>query len=170
MKTELDTLDTLEDIQNPLDNVEEILSAHNWVFNRMTNDELMVQVAGKSCSYRLFFIWQEDMNAMQFCCQYDMNIPSKRYEIAGTALMALNENLWMGHFDLPKDSGVPSFRHTCLFRGMNNTAGSEHIEDMMDISLAQCERYYPVFYLLSAANDTNDESLSLALMETAGES
>ncbi len=165
-----DRASTLDEVQNPLDHVEEVMTAHNWVFNRMTNDELMVQVAGKSCNYRLFFIWQEDMNAMQFCCQYDMSITAKRYETAGSALMAINENLWMGHFDLPKDSGVPSFRHTCLFRGLSGTSGAEHIEDMMDISLAQCERYYSVFHLLSAANDTDDQSLSLALMETAGES
>jgi len=162
--------DTIQNIQNPLDNVEEVLQTHDWVFNRMNDDELMVQVAGKSCNYRLFFIWQEDMNAMQFCCQYDLVVNARNHQTAAVALMSMNENLWMGHFDLPKDTGIPSYRHTCLFRGMGETSGPEHIEDMMDISLAQCERYYPVFYLLSAANDTNDQSLALALMDTAGES
>jgi len=165
-----DRMSTLEQAGNPLDHVEEILQAHDWVFNRMNDDELMVQVAGKSCNYRLFFIWQEEMNAMQFCCQYDLLINDRNYQTAATALMTMNENLWMGHFDLPKDTGVPSYRHTCLLRGIIDTSGSEHIEDMMDISMAQCERYYPVFYLLSAANDTNDQSLALALMDTAGES
>ncbi len=162
--------ETLDEVLNPLDQVEEVLAAHDWVFDRMTNDELMVEVAGKSGSYRLFFIWQEDMSAMQFCCQYELYIPKDKHQTAGLALMTINENLWMGHFDLPLDTCVPSFRHTCLFRGFGNVSFAEHIEDMMDISLAQCERYYPVFHLLSAANSTDDQSLSLALMETAGES
>ncbi len=167
MRTQSESLDT---VLNPLDHVEEVLAAHDWIFDRMTNDELMVEVAGKSGSYRLFFIWQAEMNAMQFCCQYELYIPKDKHQSAGIALMTINENLWMGHFDLPRDSGVPSFRHTCLFRGLEGVSFAEHIEDMMDISLAQCERYYPVFHLLAAANDANDASLSLALMETAGES
>ena len=163
-------LDTVEDGLNPLDRVEEILVNHNWVFNRMNEDELVVQVSGKNCEYRLFFIWQEEMNAMQFCCQYDLFIDNQSYEAAARALMSINENLWMGHFDIPKDTGVPSFRHACLFRGVTKSAGSEHIEDLVDVSMAQCERYYPVFYLLSGNTNPEEASLNLALMETRGES
>ncbi len=166
-----DQLDRLEnDLPNPLDNVEEVLTAHNWVFNRMNNDELIVQVQGKSCNYRLFFIWQEDMNAVQFCAQYDIVVPANQYQKAASAMLDVNENLWLGHFDLPKDSGAPTFRQTCLFRGIDAASSMEHIEDMVDVALAQCERYYPVFYLLSNDNEVNDQNLSLALMETVGES
>jgi hypothetical protein len=160
----------LQEIANPLDSVEEVLASHNWTFSRMTDDELMVQVAGKHCEYRLFFIWQEDMNAVQFCCQYSMNVARRHHDTAAIALMAINENLWMGHFDLPKDSGVPSFRQTCLLRGMDMDAGADQIEDMVDIALMQCERYYPVFQMLAKTGLQDDASLSLALMETAGES
>lgn len=165
-----DHFNTSEDVGNPLDSVEEILADHNWVFSRMNDEELIVQVAGKNCDYRLFFIWQQDMNAMQFCCQYDMAIPRRHHDTAAVALMALNENLWMGHFDLPRDSGVPSFRQTCLFRSPDRDANADHIEDMVDIALAQCERYYSVFHMLSRSGITDDAQLSLALMETAGES
>lgn len=163
-------LDTFETKANPLDHVEDILSDHNWVFNRVNESELMVQVSGKNCDYRLFFIWQEDMSALQFCCQYDMEIPAENSESAAQALMGINENLWMGHFDIPKDTMVPSFRHTCLLRGLNEgTMGSEHIEDLVDISMVQCERFYSVFHFLSSTNVANDQNLSLALMDTSGE-
>lgn len=164
-------LNVSDDIQNPLDSVEEILNSHNWVFNRMNDDELIVQVKGKACDYRLFFIWQEDMNAMQFCCQYDMTLQDADMERVGATLMDINENLWMGHFDLPRDTQVPSFRHTCLLRGLNGLSGVEHIEDLVDISLAQCERYYPAFYLLANKKEAaNDQNIALALMEAVGES
>ena len=162
--------DSFENISNPLDSVEEILSANNWVFNRMNNDELMVQVTGKACAYRLFFIWQEDMNAMQFCCQYDLAVSNKNLDIAARALMKINEGLWMGHFDIPADTRTPSFRQTCLMRGMNGPSYIEHIEDLVDISMAQCERFYAAFHLLSMAHVANDENMTLALMDTAGES
>lgn len=160
-------LESFESTTNPLDSVEEILSANNWVFNRMNNDELMVQVTGKTCEYRLFFIWQSDMNAMQFCCQYNLAVAPASMEIAARALMKMNENLWMGHFDIPHDTKIPSFRYTCMMRGLN---GPDLIEDLVDISMAQCERYYGAFHLLSVPGTANDENLTLALMDTAGES
>ena len=162
-------LDSIEDGLNPLDSVEEILTAHNWVFNRMNDDELMVRVTGKNCDYRLFFIWQEDMNALQFCCQYDLLIKDSNITSAARALMHINENLWMGHFDVPKDTNIPSFRHTCLLRGLNGSSGIEHIEDLVDISLAQCERYYSTFHFLAHTMLADDQVLSLALMDTSGE-
>lgn len=162
-------LQTLESGSNPLDNVEEILAAHNWTFSRMNDDELMVQVAGQGCDYRLFFIWQEDMSALQFCCQYDMTVSEANLPRAGAVLMEINENLWMGHFDIPKDTHVPSFRHTCLLRALNPADSSHQIEDMVDIALAQCERYFSVFHFLCNAAIANDQTLSLALMDTSGE-
>lgn len=155
---------------NPLESVEDVLTTNNWVFNRVSDDELMVQVKGKSCAYRLFFIWQDDINALQLCCQYDMTITSASFERAASTLMSINENLWMGHFDIPKDTGIPTFRQTVLFRGQSASNCTDQIEDLLDISLAQCERFYTAFYLLSEVRVANDQNLALALMDTKGES
>ena len=76
----------------------------------------------------------------------------------------------MGHFDLPAKSGRPAFRHTCLLRGTGPGYMAEIIDDMVDIALAQCERHSPLFTLLASANDIDRQTLSLALMDTAGES
>ncbi|MGQ0526697.1 MAG: YbjN domain-containing protein [Alphaproteobacteria bacterium] len=154
---------------NPLDSVEEMMASNNWIFSRMDNDELVVQVSGKSCEYRLFFIWQAHLNAVEFCCQYDLNITSHAAEVS-VALRNVNENIWMGHFDIPYDTGMPVFRHTCLFRGVSRSAESDHIEDIVDVALTQCERYYPLFSFLAQSNFMDTQSLSLVLMETAGES
>lgn len=162
--------DHIDDGLNPIDSVEEVLSAHNWVFNRMNNDELMVQVCGKTCEYKLFFIWQSDMNAMQFCCQFENPVSKANRESAARALLHVNENLWMGHFDLPRMTGIPAFRHTCLFHGIQADAGSEQIQDLVTISLAQCERYFPLFDLLSQPAAVDEASLQLALMDFAGKS
>lgn len=162
--------DIYENLNNPLDCVEQVLTDHNWVFDRMTRDELMVQVKGRSCFYRLFFIWQEDMNALQFCCQYDFTIDAARHSGLERTLCTINEDLWMGHFDLPESTGVPSFRHTSLLRSVNQDQASDLIEDMVDIALVQCERFYPAFNLLARTEGSNDRMLALALMEPEGES
>lgn len=158
-----------ENLANPLDCVEEILDANNWVFQRMNADELIVEIKGRQCTYRLFFIWQEEMNALQFCCQYDMKLHKDNINAAAKVLMKLNESLWMGHFDIPRETRMPCFRHTCLLRGISHISSLEHIEDLVDISMAQCERFYPAFDLLQYPQPANDEYLKLAMMETVGE-
>jgi hypothetical protein len=167
MSIQNDYFDTQD---NPLDHVEEVLSAHNWSFSRITDEELMVQVAGKNCNYDLFFIWQDNMNALQFCAQYNFVIPQERMDKAAYLLMNINRNLWLGHFEIADDNRLPSFRHTCLYRGIQRTGGGSDLEDLMDVALAQCESYYAAFYLLAHDDYADDQNMALALMETMGES
>ena len=162
--------DPTENTSNPLDHVEEILNGNNWAYNRMTDDELMVQITGKSCDYRLIFVWQENMTALQFCCQYDLCLNRKNIPAAAIALLEVNSALWMGHFEITRDTFVPSFRHTSLLRGHSEQSGFESIHDLVDIALAQCERYRHVFEILGMENIADTQTLSLAIMETQGES
>lgn len=155
---------------NPLEWVEDVLNDHNWVYSRMTNEELIVDIAGKACNYRLLFVWQDHMNALQICCQYEMEISANNMAMAASALMDMNAALWMGHFELTKESNAPCYRYSCLLRDQSSKSGYEHIEDLVDIALTQCERFQTVFALLSQENGMDSQSLSFAMMETAGES
>ncbi|MCB9976078.1 MAG: YbjN domain-containing protein [Rhodospirillales bacterium] len=155
---------------NPLDSVEEILSEQNWVFDRTDDDCLTVQVKGRTCNYRLFFIWQKNLSAMQFTCEYDMVVRPENMVLASSSLMDMNEESWMGHFEIARKTHIPAYRQTCLMKGYEFHECSAYFEDLIDISLAHCERFYPVFHLLSCMQPANSEHLSLALMETAGES
>ncbi len=158
--------DTLNDDHNPLDNIEDILCNNNWTFERLSQDELTVKLEGQFCEYRLYFIWQEELGAMQFCAQYDMHIHSNNMDEAAATLMEINENLWMGHFDIPKRTRKPSYRYTCL---MQTTEGAQdQLENLVDISLTQCEKYFHAFHILADENAPCERQLPLALMETQG--
>lgn len=171
MTTHSDSLeDDITPFSHPLDSVEDVLNANNWTFNRMNDDELIVQVMGRTGEYRLFFIWQEHLQALQFCAQYGLHVTDTNMGPARRALSSINERLWMGHLDLPSDTGTPTYRYTALFRGVGRAGAMETIEDMVDISMSQCERYFPLFSLLAGQTAINDQHLALALMETAGES
>lgn len=166
-----DQFDMFREVSNPLDSVEEILNAHEWMFSRTNEDELFVQVSGKAgSSFSMYFNWQEEFSAMQFHCQYDAPVARENMTNAAQALLRINAGLWLGYFDLDALSRIPSFRHTSLFRGMTQSSGLEHIEDLVDIALSECERYEPVFRLLSGPGEADAAALSLAVMDTAGES
>lgn len=158
-----------EEISNPLDSVEDILVSQEWAFSRMNNDELMVDVSGKLGTYRMVFMWQEEFSAMQFQCHYDIVVPRDRRDVLALALSRVNAEMWLGHFDIPEDTGVPRFRHTSLFRGQTQSSGADHLQDLMDIALAECERNYSMFQVLSQDETLDENQLNLALLDSAGQ-
>ncbi len=159
-----------DDISNPLDGVEDILAAQKWTFNRANRDELFVEVKGRQGLYRMMFAWDEQYGALQFCCEFDLQILDANVLMAFRTLGRINRSLWLGHFDLSEDSMVPSFRHTQLFRGMNQTSGAEHLQDLMQIAIDECDRNYSALLMLAHDSLNDNESIDLAMMTVAGRS
>ena len=42
---------------NPLEMIERVVSANDWPFDRTSDREIAVEVAGRWCDYRMFFSW-----------------------------------------------------------------------------------------------------------------
>lgn len=169
MPDQLDS-DLFDDISNPLDGVEEVLTSQNWTFDRANRDELFVNVKGRHCQYRMMFAWDEEYGAMQFCCEYDLHLHDSKEMLAYKTLAGINRSLWLGHFDVAEGTLVPSFRHTQLFRGMTQTSGADHLHDLMQIAIDECDRNYPALLMLSEAKANDNSDFNLALMAVAGQS
>jgi hypothetical protein len=63
---------------------------------------------------------------------------------------------------------MPLFRHSLLLRGTSGLA-VEQMEDLVDIAVAECERFYPSFQYVVWAGKTPQEALAAAILETVGE-
>ena len=84
-------------------------------------------------------------------------------------LLALaNERLWLGHFDLAAGDTSPAFRYAVLLRGIG-TASSEQVEDLVDIAVSECERFYPAFQLVIWGGKPPEEAMATAMIEPVGE-
>ncbi|MEM6901826.1 MAG: YbjN domain-containing protein [Pseudomonadota bacterium] len=153
---------------NPLDLVEEIVLANDWVFERADSDELAVEVAGTWCNYRLLFIWQDDFSSLQFFCQYCIAVPEATRPKLYPLLAKVNERLWLGHFMFPGDEVAPVFRHTLLMRGTSG-ASLEQIEDLVDFGLSEAERFYPAFQYVIMGGGDADQALRAAIVDILGE-
>ena len=94
---ELSVSTTTETITNPLDLIEEIVGAHEWPFERANDEELMAQIPGKWCDYRLYFAWSADMSALHFSCALDLKAATRRRAAINELLALANERLWLGH-------------------------------------------------------------------------
>ena len=80
----------------------------------------------------------------------------------------VNERLIIGHFDLWIDDGLVVYRHSLLLRGISQ-ASVEQLEDLVDISLNECERFYPAFQFVVWGGKKPAEAVEAAILETRGE-
>ena len=152
---------------NPLDLVEQLVSANEWLFERPTDDELAVCVDGQWNKYQLWFAWREDLNVLQFTCAFDMKVAEQRYADVCMLLAHINERMWIGHFDLCADDGMLMFRQAMML-GENGTNPAQ-IEELVEIALLECERVFPAFMFLVWGGKTAKEVLAAAMLETSGE-
>lgn len=153
---------------NPLDLVEEVVSAHEWRFNRQGDDELTVGLGGGYCEFQLWFSWREDVDALHLSCAFDLKVSQAKRRDMHSLLALLNEKMAVGHFDLWTDEGLVLFRHALLLSGGAGVNG-EQIEMLVQIALTECERFYPAFQFLLWGGKGPEDALQTALIETVGE-
>lgn len=153
---------------NPLDILEEIVTANEWLFDRTGDDELIVELAGRWCHYRMFFVWQREIGALQFTCQFDMKVPDAKRGDVNDLLALLNNRMWLGHFDLELQQNTPLFRYTVLARG-GRMPGVEMLEDLVEIALTECERFYPAFQFVIWGGKRAGEAMAASMIEVAGQ-
>ncbi len=163
----LDTV-TSQPASNPLDVMEQIVGGYEWAFDRRTDTEMAAEAPGKWCDYGLYFSWSREISAMHFTCAFDLKVPSAQRRNLFELLALANERLWIGHFGMDPDDGMPLFRHSVLLRGAPG-ASVESLEDMIDIALTECERFYPAFQFVLWGGKSPTEALECAMLECAGE-
>ncbi len=152
----------------PLDVVEQIASTNDWLFDRRNDDEMAVQVPGRWCDYSLYFAWNDEASALHVTCAFDMRVPDERRKLVHELLALINEKLWLGHFGMWEDDGLPLFRHALPLRGQGGPT-VEQMEDVVDTALVECERFYPAFQYVIWGGRTPLDAMTLSMIETVGE-
>jgi len=154
--------------QNPIDWVEDVVHEREWAFDRTSDTELVVEIQGRFCTYRMFFVWDIETGAFYFTVLLDARIAphhkSRIYEL----LAMVNEKLWIGHFDYCSDESMPMYRQTLLMR-QNNASSAEMMEDLVEVGLAECDRYFPAFQYVLWGGKSPTDALTATLFETIGE-
>ena len=167
MSTVLSSVDFLDD--NPLDTVERVAGAADLPFERFSDEELLAaHYVGPWCDYEMWFAYLSDVDALEFCCGFDMKVPSERLNDVCGLLALVNEKMWLGHFDLRRDERRPTWRHTFIFRDAPRPSEAQ-IEDMIGFALRECTRFYPAFQRVIWAGKSPRDAFDSALIETAGE-
>ena len=101
---------------NPLDIAEMVIMDRDWVFDRPGDGELIAEVNGVWCNYRIWFTWQEDCGGLTLSCALDTKFPKQMMFKIHSLLAMVNEKMWLGHFDMNTEDATVVFRHSLLLR------------------------------------------------------
>jgi hypothetical protein len=153
---------------NPLEVVEHMATGNNWPFERSGEDEIAIVVTGRWTEYQLSFTWMREIEALHLACAFDMKVPELRLAEVQQLVALINEQLWIGHFDVWMQNGMVMFRHALVLAG-GVAASGRQCEAVLASALDACERYYPAFQFVVWAGKSAREAMDSAMFETSGE-
>lgn len=153
---------------NPVDVVEHLAAIKDWAFDRAADDEIAIAVTGRWTDYQVSFTWMDGIEALHLACAFDCRVPIRRVTEVLALIALVNEQLWVGHFDLWSRDGVVMFRHALLLPGGMEPSGKQ-CEVLLEAALEACERYYQAFQFVVWAGKSAREAIDAAMFDTAGE-
>ena len=159
---------TIDSGNHPLTVVESIAADNNWAFERSGDDEVTIVSRGQWTDYQLSFTWMAEIEALHLACAFDMKIPVKRRGEVQRLIAAINEQLWIGHFDIWTHTGMIMHRQALVLPG-GITASTRQCESMLSGAIDGCERYYPAFQFVVWAGKSTQEAMAAAMFDTEGE-
>ena len=151
----------------PLDLVEQFIRTQGWSCRRVHDDEMAAEYRGKWCDYSLHFAHSHEVSAFHFTCAFDVRIPDDKKNCFCQLLALANDKLWLGHFSFWHEEGLPVYRHALPLR--RSRLSAEQIEDLLDVSLSECERFYPAFQYLIWGGKAPADALQAAMIDPVGE-
>ena len=159
--------DTAHRHNNPVDLVEQFASSQDWPAERTNEDELTMTVAGTWADYHVSLNWREDLESLHIACAFDFRVPDARLTEVYRLLAQINEQMWLGHFDLWREQDLVMFRHSlCLAGGA--AASDAQCGAVVKAAVNACETYYQAFQFVLWADRGPREALAFAAFETRG--
>lgn len=160
--------DALSDSARPLDSLEQFFLEQGYEFDRPEPDELVLNYEGMQGSYRCAFDWMEDLQSLHYSCGVDLTVPPHKLAEVKELIQLINEQLWIGHFDLWKNDHILLFRHSHLMQG-GGELNTDLCSALLELGIETCDLYLPAFHFVIATDSKAREVLNGILFETKGE-
>jgi hypothetical protein len=109
-----------------------------------------------------------DIEALHLACAFDLKVPELRRAEVQQLIALINEQMWVGHFDLWPQEGLVMFRHALVLAGGVTAAGSQ-CATVLSMAVEASERYFPALQYVVWAGKSAREALDAAMFETSGE-
>lgn len=157
-----------EDDAAPVEMLAALFEARGWPFEFIHHDELSGEVPGSWARYTLRAIWREEDNVLQFLCLPDIRVTDDKRAAAYELLCLVNEQMWLGHFDVWSNGDVLLYRHGALL-GDDGRLSLAQAQALVEIAIDECDRFYPAFQFVLWGDKSPRAALEAAMVDAAGE-
>jgi hypothetical protein len=154
----------------PIEILEAYFEARGWACERTAEGEIVASATGSWAQYELRGVWRPEDQVLQFLAFPDIKVAAEKRPAIFEALALINEQLWLGHFEMWSGSGLVVFRHsTILDTRADEGLSLEQAEAIAEAAVEECERFYPVFQFVLWGGKSPGEAIAAALIDTHGE-
>ena len=159
--------DTEQNI-DPMDTVEAVIASdERFVCERAEDGDVHFSFKNTLGETAGHFSHRTELPALLFTLGFDLQAPPSRLIEAVRLAARINENLWLGHFDVWSDDGTIIFRHAMPMIGRDEISIGE-VQAMLAAAMDAAERFQPAFHFLILAGLSAEKAAEAALFETAG--
>lgn len=152
----------------PVEMLAALFEARGWPVEFVSDDEVSTEVKGSWAAYQLQAIWRVEDHVLQILCLPDIRASESKRAAMHEALALINEQLWLGHFDVWSTGGVLLYRHGVML-GDDGLLSTGQAQAIVEAAIEECDRFYPVFQFILWGDKTPTEALAAALVDAAGE-
>jgi len=153
--------------EHPVDTIERLATCNQWSFDREDEDEISIAVKGSWSDYDIAFTWLDELEALHVACAFDLKVPEPRRADVVALVALVNEQLWLGHFEIWPREGLVLFRHALLLAGGAELNGHQ-CQCVLAAAVESCERYFQAFQFVVWAGKSGREAMALAMLEVEG--
>jgi hypothetical protein len=165
----LDDDEEFTTIEDPIDVAEAILNTDSrFATERSDAGDLSFTFRAAWCGVTGFLGWREELPAVLLTVAFELRAPPSRMAEAARLIAMINENLWLGHFDLWSEDGSIVFRHSIPMVGRHELGAGE-VHALLAATMDAADRFYPAFDFLIRCGRSPEEAIEAAMFETAGE-
>ncbi|QQN74744.1 YbjN domain-containing protein [Croceicoccus sp. YJ47] len=152
----------------PVDMLMSLFEARSWPYELIGEDEISGEVQGAWAKYQLRAIWRHEDNVLQLLCLPETRVPQDKRVTMFELMTLVNEQLWLGHFDIWSNGSVLLYRHG-LMLGDDGLLSLSQAQTAVEVAVEECDRFYPAFQFVLWGDRDAQTALQSALVDAAGE-
>lgn len=160
--------DHRDDDAAPVDMLVSLFEARGWPYELIGEDEVSGEVQGAWAKYQLRAIWRREDNVLQLLCLPEVRVSNDKRTQMFELMSLVNEQLWLGHFDLWSSGSVLLYRHG-LMLGDEGLLSISQAQMAVEHAVEECDRFYPAFQFVLWGGRSAQDALDSALIDAAGE-
>lgn len=152
----------------PVDMLASLFEARGWPCEFVSDDEISGEIQGSWANYQVRGIWREEDHVLQLLCLPDVRVASGKRAAMFELLAMVNEQLWLGHFDIWSNGNVLLYRHGIML-GDDGLLSIAQAQAIVETAIEECDRFYPAFQFVLWGDKSPADALDSALVDPAGE-